>query len=194
MSKWGIEEKETLDAINNIGFCGKILNLAAGDGRFNDKLLEIADHVVAVDISAIELKQLNGDCFKLTTQVMDITQTWPFDHDSFDGVFCTGTLHLFDQKTIIKILKEITRVVKKGGKIVLDFATDIRRLNKNHQPVIFDTEGSYHLDESINFFYQQLKDFNLDIDHSVFEEDHLDDSTGYQMIKGNFLIICGVKK
>lgn len=53
MSKWGIEEKETLDAINNIDFSGKILNIAAGDGRFNNRLLELAQSVTAIDIDDI---------------------------------------------------------------------------------------------------------------------------------------------
>ncbi len=37
MSKWGSEEKETIEAIEKIGFKGKILNIAAGDGRFNEE-------------------------------------------------------------------------------------------------------------------------------------------------------------
>ena len=32
MSKWGIEEKETLAAIDKIGLTGNILDVAAGDG------------------------------------------------------------------------------------------------------------------------------------------------------------------
>ncbi len=35
MSKWGMEEQATIDKIKEIDFKGKILNLAAGDGRFN---------------------------------------------------------------------------------------------------------------------------------------------------------------
>lgn len=50
MSKWGIEEKETLDTIDRIGYSGHILNLAAADGRFNNKLLEYADKVTTVDL------------------------------------------------------------------------------------------------------------------------------------------------
>ena len=51
MSKWGIEEKETLNAINKIGFKGRILDIAAGDGRFNEELLKVAKEVIAIDIN-----------------------------------------------------------------------------------------------------------------------------------------------
>ena len=36
MSKWGIEEQETLNAINELS--GITLDIAAGDGRFINKL------------------------------------------------------------------------------------------------------------------------------------------------------------
>ena len=42
---------------------------------------------------------------KLSTKVVDITKKFPFDDSNFDGVFCTGTLHLFEKETILKILQ-----------------------------------------------------------------------------------------
>lgn len=51
MSKWGIEKKETLNAIKEIGLYGDILNIAAGDGRFNNKLLELSNRVMTIDIN-----------------------------------------------------------------------------------------------------------------------------------------------
>ena len=67
----------------------------------------------------------------------------------FDGIFCTGTLHLFEKQTIIKILKEIKRILKRNGKIVLDFATDIERLNQKKEKVIFDGEGNYQTEDFV---------------------------------------------
>ena len=130
MSKWGIEEKETLDAINNIDFSGKILNIAAGDGRFNNRLLEIAQSVTAIDIDDIELKALRKNCpasliNKLYTKTVDITQEFPFHNETFDGVFCTDTLHLFDKETLSKIFQELRRVLKPNGKIIIDFLITI---------------------------------------------------------------------
>ena len=123
MSKWGREETETVEALNKIGFKGKILNVAAGDGRFNEKLLELADEVIAVDRDENELKELEKRCppnlkSKLITQCMDITKKFPFEANTFDGIFCTGTLHLFNIEIIEGILREIKRVLKNNGKIL----------------------------------------------------------------------------
>lgn len=198
MSKWGNEEKETIDAIEKIKFNGYILNVAAGDGRFNNKILESADKVMAIDILESELKLLKEDCYedlkdKLFTKVVDITQKIPFEDDKFDGIFCSGTLHLFNKETIAKILEEMSRILKENGKILLDFATDIRRLDKNNNPVIFDDEGNYHTEEAIEFFKEQLNNFDLNIEVFTFIEEDLEEDVGYNFIEGNFLIISGKK-
>lgn len=199
MSKWGIEEKETIEAINNIGFSGNILNIAAGDGRFNNRLLELSDSVTAIDIDNSELESLKENCHKdlldkLCTKAVDITQKLPFQDETFDGVFCTGTLHLFDRDTIIKILQEIKRVLKTKGKIVLDFATDIKRLDKKQNQVVFEGEGNYTTDEAISLFEEQLKEFSLNIGVATFMEENLEDDAGYNYISGNFLIISGIAR
>ena len=194
MSKWGIEEKETLDAINELS--GITLDIAAGDGRFINKLLEVSDKVVAIDINSSELDELKRNYSqnnKLQTEVVDITREFPYADSTFDSIFCTGTLHLFDKKTIIFILNEIRRVLKPNGKIVLDFATDIERIDKDGNKVLFDGEGSYSSFEARSLFNKELSDFSLNIEESTFEETNLDDSTGYNSIKGKFLIIVGEK-
>ena len=198
MSKWGIEEKETLDAINEIGLSGNILDVAAGDGRFINELLKLSQSVTAIDINKEELDYLKNNCHKeysniLDIEIVDITKTFPYEDNSFDGIFCTGTLHLFNKDTIGFIVKEIERCLKKNGKIVLDFATDIKRYDKNGKEVIFEGEGCYSSEEAILLFKKLLKDFSFSIKESTFSEDNLDEA-GYNSIKGNFLIISGYKK
>ncbi len=199
MSKWGVEEKETLAVIEKMELSGDILNMAAGDGRFNNKLLEVANSVMAVDKDATELEVLKNNCpvelkRKLDTKKLDITDLLPFDDDKFDGVFCTGTLHLFEPAIVIEILQEIKRVLKKKGKIILDFATNLKRFDKNGNKVVFASEGSYSTDEAIELFNRALEDFSLNIEVATFEEEDLDESAGYQYIKGEFLIVSGRKK
>lgn len=200
MSKWGEEELETLNAINKLGFTGDILNIASGDGRFNNRLLELADSVTAIDISEFELTELKNNTkenlrSKLSTKVVDITAGLPFGNSTFDGIFCTGTLHLFNIETIKNILSEIKRILKENGKIVLDFATDIIRLDKNGNKVTFDNEGNYILEEAITFFKSELEGFSINIEISSFKEENLDEEdTAYESISGRFLVISGVKE
>ena len=197
-SKWGEEEKETIDSIKNINYNGRILNVAAGDGRFNNLLLEKASEVVAIDLDEKDLDILVNNTpmglrDKLKIEIVDITKKFPYTDDSFDGVFCTGSLHLFEKKEIIKILNEIKRVLKPKGKIVIDFATDIKRYDRNGNEVVFSGEGLYSMDEAINFLKEKLKCFSLDIVKSTFEEECSEDSTGYKFIKGNFIVLSCIK-
>lgn len=196
MSKWGEEEKETIKAIEDIAFKGKVLNIAVGDGRFNEILLKLADEVVAVDINEKELKELEEKCpqelkNKLNTRCIDITKEFPFEQNTFDGIFCTGTLHLFDRQTIRTILNEIKRMLRSNGKILLDFATDISRLDCQNNPVVFDNEGNYTIEQAIKLFEDNLKGFTINIERASFKEENLDKSVGYRTIEGKFLIISG---
>lgn len=197
MSKWGTEEQATIDKIKEIDFKGKILNLAAGDGRFNEMILNLADKVVAVDIDKEELKELENNCpknlkNKLEISCIDITKKLPFEQNTFDGVFCTGTLHLFDEDIINNILLEIERVLKHKGKILFDFATDILRFDANNKQIIFNGEGNYKTEEAIKLFQRKLKNFTFNIEKNEFKEENLDSKAGYKFIKGNFLIISGL--
>ncbi len=200
MSKWGTPEKETLSAINKLKLSGNILNVAAGDGRFNNVLLELSDSVAAVDIDKSDLKNLINNCplelrDKLDTKVVDITKPFPFKDEVFDCIFCTGTLHLFQKNIIIKILSEMNRVLKENGKIILDFATDIKRLDKKGKKVLFEDEGNYSTKEAKDMFSEELKSFAIDIEVSSFREENLeDDKVDYHFIDGNFLILSGIKK
>ncbi|MCI8346679.1 MAG: hypothetical protein HFJ12_01860 [Bacilli bacterium] len=66
---------------------------------------------------------------------------------------------------------------------------------KDFDIVYFDCDTSYTAeDKVIKTVKEQLKEFALHIDTSTFIEKNLDDSAGYQCIKGNFLIISGIKK
>ena len=197
MSKWGIEEIETLEAINKIGYAEKVLDVAAGDGRFINELLKISESVTAIDIDSKELEILKDNCpeefiNKLKVEVVDIKNKFPYQDNSYDTIFCTGTLHLFDKETISFIISEMKRCLKENGKLILDFATDIKRLDKAGNEIRFEGEGNYTSDEAISLFRELLSDFSLDIQKSTFSEDNLDEA-GYNSITGNFLIITGEK-
>ena len=198
MSKWGKEEQVTIDAINKMGLLGKTLDIAAGDGRFINYLLKLSQSVIAIDINKEELDSLTNNCSldlknKLSTEIVDITKKLPYENSFFDTIFCTGTLHLFNKDTIEFIIGEIKRCLKKNGRIIFDFATDIKRYDKNGNEVMFEGEGCYTIEKATVLFKELLKDFSIKIEKSTFSEDNLEEA-GYSSIKGNFLIITGYKK
>lgn len=193
MSKWGNEETKTIEAINNCGFLGNVLNVAAGDGRFLNILLENSKSVTAIDINGDELETLKNNCppefiSKLKTEVVDITNRFPYQNETYDSIFCTGTLHLFDEDDISFILNEMKRCIKQNGVIILDFATDIKRFDKNGNEVIFKGEGNYKTDEAVELFNKLLYDYSLNIQVASFSEKDLVD-VGYNSITGNFLVV-----
>lgn len=131
-SIWGLEDEATVRALAAIPVGGRWLNVCAGDGRFNDRLLARANEVVAFDIDASALSKLwhgtpEDVREKLVIQTGNVVEPLPFADAVFDGIFCTGTLHLFPRQILQAITAEFDRVLRPGGHIILDYATDIRR-------------------------------------------------------------------
>lgn len=128
----GAEDNATNELLVKTNISGNWLNLCAGDGRFNNHLLAKADQVLAVDIDPSPLQKLlriTPDHLKskLNIKTLNITQPWPLEKNEFDGIFCVGTLHFFPKPVFQFIFQEMDRVLKSGGKIIIDFATDIQR-------------------------------------------------------------------
>jgi SAM-dependent methyltransferase len=139
-SIWGAGDSETLQILKKLvtekKLFGKWLHFAAGDGRYNNLLLHHVGKVVATDIDISALEKLQKTTpkkltSKLSTQVQDITKSFPFKGNTFDGVFNTGTLHLFPKNLLEAIIGESYRVLKTKGLFIFDFATDIRRIRED---------------------------------------------------------------
>lgn len=125
-SIWGTGDKETLELLRKIRIRGRWLNLAAGDGRYNQQLLKKADYVVASDVDENALSKLWQTTpekyrTKLEIKAFDLTNRFPFENNYFDGVFCTGILHIFPRKILEDIIEEADRVLKPDGKIIENF-------------------------------------------------------------------------
>lgn len=176
---WGTGDKDTLELLKKIEIRGKWLNLAAGDGRYNLNLLKKADFVVASDIDASALSKLWHNTpeeyrTKLDTKVFDITKKFPFENNSFDGVFCTGTLHLFPKEVFEKIFLEIDRVLKSNGRVILDFATDIKRISPDGKLVTFGNEPLYTLEEAKTTLKNLFKNYKV----KTYESEVIEDFEG----------------
>ena len=99
----------------------KILDLGCGNGISSRLLNRAGFDVVGTDISPLFLEDARNweslhDKPKLRYQVCDVLEL-PFEDESFD-VICSNELieHLPDVETA---LKEMVRVVRKGGRVVL---------------------------------------------------------------------------
>ena len=176
-SIWGYGYEKTLELLKmGIVHGGKWLNLAAGDGRYNRFLLQNADLVIATDIDAGALNKLEGNTpnkyrNKLSTVVFDLTQSFPFGDAEFDGIFCTGILHLFSKEVLAKIISELDRVIKPGGKVMLEFPSDIKRISSQGEMVTFGKEPLYTKNGAEQVLRKFFKGYQLDIYETHITED-----------------------
>lgn len=184
-SIWGTDHPLAVEAIRNIPKKGVWMDLASGDGRYTVSLLQRRVRVVATDIDKGALSKLYhrmpaSQRSKLRIRAMDISKRFPFKDASFDGVFCSGILHLFLRSSIKAITEEIRRVLKPGGRILIIFPADIKRRYLNERPLIFGDETLYTRAEAERLLRDCFQGFDLDIRTSPrSKQTYLDTSPQY---------------
>lgn len=199
VSIWGTGDKDTLGLLDKTGISGRWLNLAAGDGRYNLHLLKKADFVVASDIDGGALsklwqttpKEYRG---KLQIKVFDIAKRFPFRDGFFDGVFCTGTLHLSPREVLLRIFGEINRVLKPRGEIIIDLATDIRRVLPDGRLYFVKNEPQYDLGEGKRLLKEMLKNYELRLYESEVPEEEIRMGNRKYKFSSRFILAVGRKK
>ncbi|MFA6252405.1 MAG: methyltransferase domain-containing protein [Candidatus Paceibacterota bacterium] len=101
-----------------------ILDIGGGTGRLARKISQYVKKFVVLDSSEKMLKEVPEDN-KIET-CLAMAQNIPFKDSSFDSILCIDALHHI--KAIDETIREINRVIKKDGKIVIcEF--DIRGIN-----------------------------------------------------------------
>ncbi len=167
-SIWGAGYDKTLGLLKRIKLHGKWLNLAAGDGRYNLNLLKKADFVVASDIDESALSKLWHNTpkeykKKLDTKAFDMTKKFPFEDSEFNGVFCTGILHLFPKEVLKKVVFEVNRILKSHGTIIFEFPANIKRISKDGKFIKFGKEHSYTVDEAKRTLRNLFKGYKIEM-------------------------------
>ena len=132
-SIFGAGEQPMNELLDKCPALGNWIDLGAGDGRYSEKILASCVKLTSFDIDERALSKLERDLrpelqHKLILQQGDLTKPLPFPDNTFDGAFCASTIHRFNERTIEKIIAEMFRVVKKGGRVVLDYFYDIERI------------------------------------------------------------------
>lgn len=198
VSIWGMGEQVTRDLIDKEEITGKWLNLAAGDGRYNVDLLKKATQVIATDIDENALKKLINTTpkqyrSKLKTRIFDVTKKFALKDNEVDGVFCTGTLHLFKPSVLKNVFNEIDRVLKPSGKIIIDFATDIKRVLPTGELYFKPNECKYKFDEAKDILKKAFKKYELELYKSGLSGEKVS-VDGHKCIFGcKFILLLGKK-
>jgi len=198
-SIWGLGDTVTLDLLSKQSFKGIWLNLAAGDGRYNNLLLSSADEVIVCDIDKNALNKLYDLTpkkyqRKLSLQICDITQGLPFPNNHFDGIFCTGALHLFNPSKLKKIFSEINYILKPNGTLIFDFATDIKRILPNKLTYFMKGEPNYTSSQANELHNQLLTNYNFQIYSSTVPPEQITTPERTYTFTCNFFFIIATKK
>ncbi|BAD86430.1 SAM-dependent methyltransferase, UbiE/COQ5 family [Thermococcus kodakarensis KOD1] len=109
---------------------GRVLDLACGVGGFSFLLEDLGFEVVGLDNSRFMLEKAREFAKEKESRVEFIegdARELPFENDSFDYVLFIDSLVHFEPQDLAKVFKETARVLKPGGKFILQF-TDLRAL------------------------------------------------------------------
>jgi ubiquinone/menaquinone biosynthesis C-methylase UbiE len=116
--KWFEEEKKYLQKTITPG--AKVLEVGCGDGRNIFDILPVTKNVIGIDHDTKAVKDAKNNFSNYPTikiRKADATDL-PFKDEEFDFVMCMTTFANFGDKKFI-VLKEMKRVLKKTGKIII---------------------------------------------------------------------------
>ncbi|MFC1564863.1 class I SAM-dependent methyltransferase [candidate division KSB1 bacterium] len=198
-SIWGDGDKDTLELLNKTEIRGRWLNLAAGDGRYNRELLEKADHVTATDIDESALSKLwhytpSEYRSRLETEAFDLTRGFPFNDRSFNGIFSASTLHYFPKDVLQHIFNEIDRVLDNKGKLIIEFATDIKRILPDGKLYIRSSEPQYKFKDASEFLEDLLREYKVRIIRSKVPEEEIRTRGMTFRLSCNLILLTGEKE
>jgi len=113
-----------------------ILDCACGTGMITIELAKKGAKVYAFDISKGMLDKLKSKIKdkKFKNNIIDIKKAnfekIPYENDKFDKVCCRGTLDCFHPKHYIKFIKEMKRVLKPKGYLIIDLPWPLGKLGR----------------------------------------------------------------
>jgi len=166
-SIWGKEDAATVALLMSLVTSGsQWVNLAAGDGRYNHLIANVADKVVAVDLDQGALDKLLENTSavirgKIECMVFNLVKEFPLVSDSYDGIFNSGTLYLFPEEIFYKMALEMARILKIGGKIAIEFSINIKRIDRNEKVLVFGDEPLYTRDTAITMLNKAFPNFDM---------------------------------
>ena len=96
----------------------RIIELGCGEGFISEYLLKNGYNVLSTDISEYVLAKLKSRVPEASVRKLDLNQMLPFNDGSFDIIIADLCLHYFSSDETFRILKELKRVLSKGGHLL----------------------------------------------------------------------------
>lgn len=135
-----------------------ILDLGCGTGNDTLYLIEKGFDVLACDYSSEAINAINRNIPQAKTKLVDISKKLPFKDSQFDIIVADLSLHYFDDKTTVSIMKEIKRILKPNGHL---FARVNSIEDINHGAMQGEKiENNFYFVEGYNKRFFDEKDIN----------------------------------
>jgi ubiquinone/menaquinone biosynthesis C-methylase UbiE len=151
--------------VANLPAGSRVLDLGCGTGILFPDLVARSYRVVAIDLSTDMLKASHEDSD--VSLVCGDGCSLPFAGESFDGVFCRGSIHHVPDRR--RAFQEIVRVLKPGGRLIFSEPSNDSPLNRIARRKMYRHNGEFH--EGDEGFRRQpilriLSSLGLTVDHS----------------------------
>lgn len=121
----------------------RVLDAGSGTGNISAKIKSKSSIPVALDNSEAGLEICKLKIPDVEAYLFDLTQQLPFPEGSFDRVVSNNTLYTIPVKDRLSVTKELYRVLKPGGIIV------VADLHKGFSPIKIYTS---HISKSLHKF------------------------------------------
>ena len=147
----------------------KILDLGAGTGAYSIPLVNEGYDVTALELVKHNIRVIEKSCSKVNCVLGNATNLSKFQDNSFDIVLVFGPMyHLITEEEKIKCLKEVERVTKSNGIILISYCMNEYALltygfKENHIKEVLDkVDSNYHIISSKHDLYScvRLEDIN----------------------------------
>lgn len=122
---------------------GKILDVGCGNGNLFTYLPDGKYELFGVDFSKNMIVEAKKNCQNATFSVAD-AEKLPFGDDTFDIIVCNASFHHYIRPNTV--LKEMHRVLKDGGKVLIGdpYMSSVVRPVVN-AVIKFSNSGDYHI-------------------------------------------------
>lgn len=138
--------------------CRHILDVGCGKGDF---CINNPKKIAGIDINRTSLKaaRANG----CTVRYGD-ARNIPYKSISFDGIFCAHIIEHFNTKDAMKVLKELNRVLKPGGILVIQtpLMHDAFYNNFTHEKIYTPEAIMHYYGETLQPTYAQIGSFRIE--------------------------------
>ncbi len=140
-------------AKENIPKEAHILEIGVGTGNLANRFFYEGDKVIGVDQSREMLRVAKEKNPKLKVRIGEFLKL-PFDNDMFDVIVSTYAFHHLKEEEKIIAIKEMMRVLKENGKIVIG---DMMFLNEEDKKCIMETLTKDEKEEVEDEYYSNIE-------------------------------------